>query len=114
MSESAKRRFSDARERRKLGKSVVDYMKSHNAYPYFNIGKNETQLLDEQEKKDGVRILRQWDTGIGYVADGYCPKTNTIYEVYEKHHNNQVRHDSNREIEIRNHLGCNFIIIWDK
>lgn len=77
-------------------------------------GKNETALLDEQERKDGVKILRQWNTKIGYQVDGYCPETNTVYEVYEKYHDKRVQKDLERETEICNRFGCDFIIIWDR
>jgi len=80
----------------------------------LSLGKNEKLLLDEQEKTDGVKIIRQWDTGLGYVVDGYCPETNTIYEVYEKYHNKQVQKDLERETEICTRLSCDFIIIWDE
>jgi len=99
--------------KRKMRLSMIRYIKSTRGTLKTNVGKNETKLLNEQEKKDGVRIIRQWDTRIGYIVDGYCPETNTIYEVYERYHNQQVRRDLEREMEIRNHLFCNFVIIED-
>ena len=100
--------------KRKLRISAIRYIEKYRGKLQCNVGKNETQLLDEQEKKESVKILRQWNTGLGYVADGYCPETNTIYEVYEHHHATQIQKDLERETEICNHFGCNFVIIWDK
>ena len=82
--------------------------------PFTNIGRNETLLLDVQAKLDGVIILRQYviET-LGYIVDGYCLETNTVYEVYEKQHNRQVQKDLKRETEICNQLSCDFHIIWD-
>jgi len=52
---------------------------------YSQLGKNEKQLLNEQEKIDNCKIKRQFLVkGLGYTVDGYCHETNTIYEVYEK------------------------------
>jgi very-short-patch-repair endonuclease len=77
-------------------------------------GRNEVALLDSQEKIDNVHIIRQYPiTKLGYVVDGYCPETNTVYEVYERYHNRQVQKDLGRETEICNMLSCNFHIIWD-
>ena len=80
------------------------------------IGRHEKQILDEQEKKDGVKILRQWNTGIGYVVDGYCPETNTVYEVYEKYHSRLLQRirDRKRKRRIINYSKCKFVIIWEK
>lgn len=79
------------------------------------VGLNETILLDEQEKIDGVRILRQYYLPeLGYTVDGYCVETNTVYEVYEPFHNRQVQRDLRREIRICNHLSCEFHILWDR
>lgn len=79
-----------------------------------NVGKKEKQVLDLQEQKDKCKILRNYNTGIGYVVDGYCKESNTVYEVYEPYHNKQVWKDLQRETEICNHLSCDFIILWEK
>lgn len=81
---------------------------------FLALGINETSLLDKQEIIDSVVISRQYPlTELGYVVDGYCPETNTVYEVYEKHHDKQVQQDLQRETEICNHLSCDFQIIYD-
>lgn len=78
----------------------------------WSVGKHETQLLNEQEIKDNCKIQRQFRIG-KYIADGYCPETNTVYEVYEKYHDKQVFEDLDRETAICNKLSCDFIIIWE-
>lgn len=76
-------------------------------------GTNETKILDNIEKQENSKIDRQFSV-IGFFPDGYCHETNTIYEVYEKFHDNQVGKDFERETAICNYLSCNFIIIWEK
>jgi len=75
-----------------------------------NIGKQEKAVLDKQEQIDHCNIIRQYPVA-GYFVDGYCPETNTVYEVYEPHHDNQVHEDHQREVEIRNQLRCDFRIL---
>ena len=76
-----------------------------------NIGKYETQLLNEQEVKDNCKIIRQFRIkNLGYIVDGYCPETNTVYEVYEQFHNKKQEKDLQRQKEICNHLNCKFQI----
>lgn len=82
----------------------------------ISIGMNETQLLDKQEQIDSCKIIRQFVIHpLGYVADGYCSETNTIYEVYEKYHNKPKNKDRDikRQNAIMEHLHCKFIIMWD-
>jgi len=77
-------------------------------------GINEKMLLDIQERKDNCKIDRKF-TVLNYHPDGYCHKTNTIYEVYEKKHAypQSKKHDMKRQSKIQKKLGCNFIILWD-
>ena len=86
-----------------------------NSGQFHSFGKHETQILNEQEKIDNCKIQRQYRIpGMNYVADGYCPETNTVYEVYERKHENKVEYDLNRQKAIQNRLHCNFKIIWDR
>ena len=81
----------------------------------LSIGKNEKQILDEQEIKDNCKIQRQYKIkDLGYIADGYDKEANIIYEVYEDYHNKQKEKDLKRQKEIQNHSHCDFKIIWDK
>lgn len=77
-----------------------------------NIGKNEKTLLDQQEQIDNCKIERN-KTIRGYVADGYCQETNTVYEVYEHYHRYQKEYDTTRMKEIQDFLKCSFKIIYD-
>ena len=81
----------------------------------LSMGKHEKQLLDEQEKIDNCKIERQYKLyDLGYILDGYCLETNTVYEVYEKWHNNRIEYDLKRQQEIENLLKCKFIIMKDE
>ena len=75
-------------------------------------GRREKQILDEIERKENIIIDRQFRT-IGYAPDGYCHETNTIYEVNESHHKNQIKEDLQRQKEIEDYLRCKFVIIED-
>ncbi len=76
-------------------------------------GRHEKQILDEIEQKERIIIDRKFSVH-GYLPDGYCHETNTIYEIYEKWHENEVEHDAYRQKEIEEELNCKFVIIWDK
>ena len=90
----------------------VNEIKKHGIW--FTIGKHETQLLNEQEKIDNCKIQRQYVLNdLGYCVDGYCPETNTVYEVYEKRHLQHITEDLQRQKNIQNYLKCKFIIIRD-
>lgn len=97
--------------RRKLRESTLAILEKQGTI--IRQGKNEKQMLDEIEQREGITIDRTFNI-IGYKPDGYCHETNTIYEVYEKDHDRQVQKDFERETEICNYLSCDFIIIWDK
>lgn len=84
-------------------------------HKYINMGKNEELLLNEQESIDGVKIQRTYRVDRYYV-DGYCPNTNTVYEVYETFHrpNYKKAKDKIRQRYIQEKLKCTFTIIWDE
>jgi hypothetical protein len=103
----------ESNRKRRIG--MISHIEKTKGKPYCNIGNSEKQLLDLQEQKDHCKIQRQFHIKeLGYFVDGYCPETNTVYEVYEKYHDNQVFKDLDRETEICNHLSCDFIIIWER
>ena len=81
---------------------------------YINVGKNEEAILNEQERLCNTKIQRSYRVG-RYFADGYCPTTNTIYEVYEKFHRPRYKRlkDEIRQKYIQDKLKCTFVIIWD-
>jgi very-short-patch-repair endonuclease/endogenous inhibitor of DNA gyrase (YacG/DUF329 family) len=100
--------------KQKIRESRIKQIEKDFGICYPQIGRNETQLLNEQEHKDKCKIQRQYHVkGLGYVVDGYCSKTNTVYEVYEKRHQLQFEHDLLRQNEITEFLKCNFKIIWE-
>jgi very-short-patch-repair endonuclease len=81
---------------------------------FMSIGKHEIELLNKQEILDNCKIIRQFLINpLGYCVDGYCPETNTVYEVYEKWHQRNTEKDSIRQTIIQDYLKCEFVIIWD-
>ena len=77
------------------------------------MGTNEKELLDKQEKIDQCVIHRGIQI-LNFFVDGYCYKTNTVYEVYEKYHDKTIWYDLKREEEICHALHCDFVIIYDR
>ena len=80
----------------------------------FSIGKHETQLLDELELSNNIKIDRQYTIN-GYIVDGYCKKLNIIFEIDESYHNNKKykQRDKIRQRNIEKELNCKFIRIKD-
>ena len=79
-----------------------------------NIGKYETQILDNLEKCFNYPILRQYRVA-GYFLDGYCPALNLAIEVDEKYHKKpeQLQKDNYRQKMIENKLNCRFLRMGD-
>lgn len=75
-------------------------------------GNNEKKLLDQQEKIDNCIIDRNYDHP-RYFPDGYCYKTNTLYEVYEVWHKKTFEKDNIRRLKLQDELKCHFVIIYD-
>ena len=100
--------------KRKLRVATLAYIKKYRGNVGSNVGRHEKLLLDQQELIDNIIINRHHHIEyLGYIVDGFCPTTNTVYEVYEDHHKRCVQKDLNRETEICNYLGCDFVILWD-
>ena len=76
------------------------------------LGKHENQILDELEKSEKIKIIRQYKI-CGYFIDGYCKKLNIAFEIDEPYHKHQTKKDIIRELKIKNELNCNFIRIKD-
>lgn len=97
---------------RKIRASSVEYLMKNKGVTFSRIGRNEKIILDLQEKIDNCKIQRQfWIKDLGYIVDGFCPETNTIYEVYEPWHQKKIEHDQQRQKEIEEFLHCKFTII---
>ena len=77
-------------------------------------GKNETAILDLVEKEENIVIDRNFKV-LNFFPDGYCQKTNTIYEVNEPHHRKSYykKKDLKRRQILGKYLKCKFVIIWD-
>jgi len=117
---TGKKRGPHTREHKlKIRLSTIEYIRtlkdSYKSDFHCMVGKNEDELLNQQEKIDNCTIIRQYQIKeLGYFVDGYCKETNTVYEVYEPFHDRNVLKDFERECNICNCLGCDFIIIWLK
>lgn len=102
--------------RRKIRIAIIKHIEKTGFIRCF-IGKNEKIILDEQEKINNCKIIRQYHIKeLGYVVDGYCQETNMVYEIYEPFHycnKEKTEKDLKRQKEIQNFLNCNFIIIED-
>ena len=96
-------------------KNVLNLLLESKKYgSYIIVGKNETRILNNIEREKHIKILRQYRI-IGYSLDGYDFINNIVYEVDEKYHSNanQIIKDEERELNIIQHLGCEFIRIKD-
>jgi len=74
------------------------------------IGKYETQILNNLEKCFNYTIKRQYKVD-GYFIDGYCASLNLAIEIDEKHHINNYHKDKIREENIKKELNCTFLRI---
>lgn len=101
-------------KRQRAGRIAYQKRKTRTDTNFHALGKNEEALLNEQEKKDNCIIDRHFSVD-GFYPDGYCHKTNTIYEVYEKYHSypSQIIKDRERQKLIQKKLNCKFVIIKD-
>jgi hypothetical protein len=108
-----KKQTDESNRKRRI--SVLKHIEINSGGKSFTLtGKHETQLLNEQEHKDNCKILRQYQIkDLGYIVDGYCKESNTVYEVYEKWHRKKIEHDLKRQKEIEQYLKCKFVAIND-
>ena len=66
----------------------------------LKLATHETQLLNEIEQKEKIKIERQYKV-FGYKVDGYCHETNTVYEINEPFHyksEEKIQEDLKRQI----------------
>jgi hypothetical protein len=85
--------------------------------PAYN--SNACKIIDEYGKKHGYNFQHAENGGefhikdLGYFVDGYDKEKNTVIEIDEKRHFNEngllKQKDVERQIEIENFLGCDFI-----
>ena len=99
--------------KQKIRISVIEYKKKNNCGIFFPmIGRYEKLILDELQNRIGYNIVRQFFIN-GYFLDGYIPEINLAIEIDEEHHyKKQVKEkDINKQNNIINSLGCNFLRI---
>jgi len=103
------RRYSDE-TKQKMRLSKIRYSIESGWDGQATLGRQEKELLDKQEQLDNCKILRQFHIE-GYIVDGYCPETNTVYEVYEPFHERQIEKDRQRQQRIQDKLECKFVVL---
>lgn len=74
-------------------------------------------ILNESKKYD-IKDLQHAENGgefhikeLGYFVDGYSEEKNIVIEYYERYHQRQKEKDLQRQKEIEEFLGCEFVII---
>lgn len=105
---------SDIRKKQRI--SMLNYIKENRGELRCNVGKNETEILNNIESKTNSLIIRNYEIkNLGYIVDGYDKSLNIVYEIYEKYHTRplQTIKDAERENEIKDFLKCSFKVIWD-
>lgn len=50
---------------------------------------------------------------LGYWVDGYDINNNVVYEFYERYHKYSIERNLRRENEIKEHLNCDLVVIWE-
>ena len=76
----------------------------------ISVGIHEKPFLDKMEVLLRRKIHRQHPVA-GYFLDGYCEDLNLAIEIDEKYHILQPEKDKQRELDIKNELGCRFLRI---
>lgn len=83
-----------------------------------NFNKNAIPILEQKAEALGITDLQHALNGgevrvLHYFVDGYSKERNTVIEYYEAFHNkpSNIKRDKQRQQEITDHLGCEFVII---
>ena len=105
-----KRSEESKRKSRDIRIAYIENTKFNGKAMIPGVGKNETSILNELEKKMGYKILRKYKV-LGYFLDGYIPELNYAIEIDEYHHKSTFLKDSIRELNIKKEIGCEFIRI---
>ena len=105
---------------KRLKKISDDKFNGNQIIPSYN--SKACELFDNISKKENIHIQHAMNGGeyyikeLGYWLDGYDQINNVVYEYDEKHHflKGKLREkDIERQKDIENFLGCNFIRIKD-
>ena len=106
--------------KRKNGKASPNY--NQNACEIIELygilnGYNFIHAETPSKKEVKTELIIRGENGechipeLGYWVDGYDPEKNIVIEFYEKAHNKRKEKDEQRQKEITEHLGCEFIIL---
>jgi hypothetical protein len=94
-----------------------DKFNGNQVFPSYN--PKACKIIDVYGKENGYDFQHAMSGGeyyikeLGYWVDGYDKDKNVVIEYYEKRHSNRIQKDAKRELEIRNHLRCNFIVLYE-
>lgn len=95
---------------------IADMEKKHGQiHPNYN--PEACKLIEEYGKQHDYSFQHAENGGefhikeLGFWVDGYDKEKNVVIEVYEPKHSNTVKKDKQRQQEIEEHLGCEFIVI---
>ena len=98
----------------------IDKIRKRNGQITPNYNPSSIPILEQKANELGVTDLQHAESGgefyikeLGYWVDGYSSSKNIVIEYYEKWHKYKQERDERRKAEIINHLGCEFIEIWE-
>lgn len=124
-SEESKRKLSEVLKgkktpeetRKKMRLSAIRRIERKHGQIFPSYNPEACKIIDEYGLKHGYNFQHAENggefhiKGLGYWVDGYDTKKNTVIEYDESHHERQKEKDIQRQNEIIEYLGCQFIRI---
>ena len=113
-----KGKLTSKETKRKMRLSAIAHIERKVGQIQPNYNSEACRLIEEYGKKHGYNFQHAENGGefhvnpLGYWVDGYDVEHNTVIEVYEPNHRRTVARDNRRQQEIKEHLKCEFIILW--
>ncbi len=103
--------------RQKMRLSAIARIEQNHGVIFPNYNLKACKLIEEYGKQNGYNFQHAENGGefhikkLGYWVDGYDVEQNVVIEIDESHHVRQQEKDKQRQQEITEHLGCEFIRI---
>lgn len=94
-----------------------DKFNGNQFYPSYN--KDSIRIIEKYASENNLYVVHAENGGefyikeLGYWVDAYDINNNVVIEYYEKHHFYNKDKDTIRRELIIDHLGCEFIIIYE-
>lgn len=104
--------------KKKLRLLAIQRIQRQHGQIFPNYNPEACRLIEEYGRKHGYNFQHAENGGefhikdLGYWVDGYDEEQNTVIEYYESHHYKDGKlkeRDLMREIEIKEHLGCQLV-----